>query len=154
MSGATVLGVLLAAASACFNGSFGALSKVDAIQRAAVTPLHFNSWVAVGLILSTLPLLAVDQASSPACNRPHQCCAWTCSSNAVHRLDWYRDAGLYTMGHAFRGAVRLEYGMYLLCYRPVGCICCQRNLVRHGHARVVHLGLEVRLSSSCCLFCP
>jgi glucose uptake protein GlcU len=65
MSGATVLGVLLAAASAFFNGSFGALSKVDAIQRAAVTPLHFNSWVAVGLILSTIPLLAVDQVFTP-----------------------------------------------------------------------------------------
>lgn len=64
MSGATVLGVLLAAASAFFNGSFGALSKVEAIQHAAVTPLHFNSWVAVGLILSTIPLLAVDQVMS------------------------------------------------------------------------------------------
>ena len=125
MSGATVLGVLLAAASAFFNGSFGALSKVEAIQRAGVTPLHFNSWVAVGLILSTLPLLAVDQVSFAAgAVRPHQHRACACSSHGRHTLKLYRAAGVHTMGYAFWGAVRLKYGLHLLCHRPVGRFCC------------------------------
>jgi hypothetical protein len=87
MSGVPVLGVVLAIASALFNGSFGALSKVEAIQRAAVTPIHFNSWVAVGLIVSTLPLLAFAQVSSAAgaaCLCLH-CGECTCSGNATIR---------------------------------------------------------------------
>lgn len=61
MTAGTVLGVLYAAASAFFNGSFGAFAKAEPIKRARVSPLHFNFWVSVGLIVSTLPLLANDR---------------------------------------------------------------------------------------------
>ena len=49
-------GVLLAALSAFFNGTFGVLAKLPPVQRAHVSPLHFNFWVAQGLVISSVPL--------------------------------------------------------------------------------------------------
>jgi len=57
----TLLGIALAVLAAFFNGTFGVLPKFEAVHKANVSPLHFNAWVSVGLILSSLPLLAVRQ---------------------------------------------------------------------------------------------
>lgn len=56
-----LLGIALAALAAFFNGTFGVLPKFDAVHRANVSPLHFNFWVAFGMIASTLPLLAIHR---------------------------------------------------------------------------------------------
>eukprot|EP00884_Botryococcus_braunii_P004675 jgi/Botrbrau1/14208/Bobra.0291s0013.1 len=52
-----VTGVLLAVFSAICNGTYGVLAKVRSVIEAEVATPVFNFWVAVGVFVSTLPLL-------------------------------------------------------------------------------------------------
>jgi hypothetical protein len=47
-----VLGFVLAAGSAVFNGSFAALAKLPKVQKAGTEPVVFNFWVCVGVFIS------------------------------------------------------------------------------------------------------
>nr|XP_024374297.1 uncharacterized protein LOC112281708 isoform X1 [Physcomitrium patens] len=54
---AIAIGVFLAILSAVANGSFAVLSKTRSIRRARVSPLIFNFWACLGVLLSSLLLL-------------------------------------------------------------------------------------------------
>ena len=59
-------GFLAAIASAVCNGSFGSLSKLPSVQRNEVPSPIFNFWVSSGIILSSIPVYALDPQVLPS----------------------------------------------------------------------------------------